>query len=67
VAIITVVGAGMQGTPGVSGRFLGALGDAKVNIIAIAQGSSECSISAVVSGAQVETSIKHIHKMIVKQ
>lgn len=67
VAIITVVGAGMQGTPGVSGRFLGALGEASVNIIAIAQGSSECSISAVINGHDVEDSIKHIHKMIVSQ
>lgn len=65
VAIITVVGAGMQGTPGVSGRFLGALGEAEVNIIAIAQGSSECSISAVVSGAEVAGGIQQIHKMIV--
>ncbi|MFT5196073.1 MAG: aspartokinase/homoserine dehydrogenase 1 [Cellvibrionaceae bacterium] len=67
VAIITVVGAGMQGTPGVSGRFLGALGESRVNIIAIAQGSSECSISAVVRGSEVETGIQYIHKMIVNQ
>lgn len=65
VAIITVVGAGMQGTPGVSGRFLGALGTARVNVIAIAQGASECSISVVVSGSEVAAGIKQVHTLIV--
>ena len=67
VAILTVVGSGMRGVPGVSGRFLGALGDAKINVIAIAQGSSECSISVVVDEAQVDEGIQAIHKMILAQ
>lgn len=67
MAIITVVGAGMQGQPGVSAKVFGALGSAGVNIIAIAQGSSECSISVTVEDAQVAEGIKAIHKMIVAQ
>ncbi|MDQ6828722.1 MAG: aspartate kinase [Gemmatimonadota bacterium] len=46
---IAVVGLGMAGTPGISGRLFGALGDAKINIIAIAQGASELNISFVVN------------------
>ena len=48
VVIVTVVGAGMRHTPGIAGRVFGALGAESINIIAIAQGSSECSISLIV-------------------
>lgn len=63
-AIVTAVGAGMRGTPGIAGRIFTALGNTAVNIIAIAQGSSECSISMVVSGGDMETAVKQIHALI---
>ena len=47
-SIVAVVGDGMSGTPGVAGRFFGTLGRAGINVRAIAQGSSERNISAVV-------------------
>jgi aspartokinase/homoserine dehydrogenase 1 len=65
VAIVTVVGAGMQGTPGIAGRLFSALGDRQVNIIAIAQGSSECSISMVVDNQDTGGAEKAIHSLIV--
>jgi aspartate kinase len=65
VAIVTVVGAGMQGTPGIAGRIFSALGRQHVNVIAIAQGSSECSISIVVDSADVAAAVSHIHQLIV--
>ena len=55
VAIITVVGAGMIHTPGVAGQIFSALGAHGVNVIAIAQGSSEVSISLVVDGTDNDT------------
>lgn len=64
VSIITIVGAGMRGTPGIAGRIFTALGRHQVNIIAIAQGSSECSISLVVEDAQATPALTHIHKLI---
>src|ERR1700686_352401 len=48
IAIVAVVGENMRGTPGVAGRTLSAVGRDNVNIIAIAQGSSESNISFVV-------------------
>lgn len=66
VSIVTVVGAGMRGTPGIARGVFGALGDHGVNIIAIAQGSSECSISVVVDAADTETAVAHIHELIVR-
>jgi len=63
--IITVVGAGMKYTPGLAGRIFTALGNAGVNVIAIAQGSSEVSISLVVDTKQADEAVRAIHNLIV--
>ena len=62
VAIIAVVGSGMRGTPGIAGRLFSALGDAGVNVIALAQGSSESNISMVVARNDLETAVRAIHR-----
>jgi aspartate kinase len=49
VSAVAVVGAGMAGAPGTSGRIFTALGAAGVNVMMISQGSSEANISFVVS------------------
>ena len=67
VVIITVVGAGMRNTPGIAGRIFTALGDKLVNVIAVAQGSSEVSISLVVDAAQAENGVKALHELIEKE
>lgn len=64
VSIVTVVGAGMRHTPGIAGRLFMALGNASVNVVAIAQGSSECSISVVVAEHDTGTAVSQIHRLI---
>lgn len=64
VGIVTVVGEGMKSTPGVAGRVCNALGENNVNIIAIAQGSSEVSISLVVSAVQIKLALQVLHQLI---
>jgi aspartate kinase len=64
VAIVTIVGAGMRHTPGIAGRLFTALGNASVNVVAIAQGSSECSISVVVDQDDMGTAVTQIHRLI---
>jgi aspartate kinase len=64
-AVVTVVGAGMRHTPGIAGRVFGALGQAEVNVVAIAQGSSECSISLVVAAAEADDAVRAVHSLIV--
>ncbi|HXI20872.1 MAG TPA: aspartate kinase, partial [Gemmatimonadales bacterium] len=61
VATIAVVGLGMAGTPGVARRMFSALAEAGINVIAIAQGSSELNISAVVDGEQAAEAQRAIH------
>lgn len=66
VSIITVVGVGMRHTPGVAGQVFTQLGNNKANVLAIAQGSSEVSISMVVAAADTELAVKALHELIVK-
>ena len=60
-SVISVVGDGMRTRCGTSGRFFRALAEANININAIAQGSSERSISAVISQDKVEEAIAVCH------
>jgi aspartate kinase len=65
VVIVTAVGAGMRGTPGVAARIFGALGQGNINVIAIAQGSSECSISLVVAADAAADAVQQIHDEVI--
>ncbi len=62
VAIVVAVGENMKGLPGIAGRAFGALGKRGINIIAIAQGSSEISISFAVKASDVKEAVKAIHE-----
>jgi len=62
VAIVAVVGAGMKGTPGIAAKTFGALGKHGVNVISIAQGSSEYNISFVVDEEDMENAVRYIHQ-----
>ena len=64
VVIVTVVGAGMRHTTGIAGRIFSALGNDRLNVIAIAQGSSECSISLIVDAKDGDEAVRSIHRLI---
>jgi bifunctional aspartokinase / homoserine dehydrogenase 1 len=64
LVIITVVGEGMRNIPGVSGRIFSALGNKGANVIAIAQGSSEVSISLVLDAQDTELAMRALHNLI---
>jgi aspartate kinase len=65
LVIVTVVGAGMMEIPGVAGRVFTALGKAGVNVIAIAQGSSEVSISMIVTADDAGTAVRAVHELTI--
>ncbi len=65
LVIITAVGAGVRDTPGIDARIFGALGGAGINVIAIAQGSSECSVSLVVGSCDATRAVQQIHKEVI--
>ncbi len=60
--IIAVIGENMKGRPGLSGKLFSALGNADVNILAIAQGSTERNISLVVKASSTKDAIQAIHR-----
>src|ERR1700719_1019685 len=62
IAIVAVVGENMRGTPGIAGRTFAAMGRENVNLIAIAQGSSESIISFVVEDQAVKKALIATHK-----
>ena len=61
VGLVAAVGLGMAQTPGVSGRIFGAMGRAAVNVLAIAQGSSELNVSLAVEGRAVDAAVTAMH------
>ena len=61
MAVVAVVGDGMAGTPGIAARVFAALADGSVNVVAIAQGSSERNISLVVTESDVPVAVRQIH------
>ncbi len=61
LAVIAVVGNGMAGTPGIAARVFGALAARGVNVVAIAQGSSELNISFVVASADAAEATRRVH------
>jgi len=61
IAIVTVVGKNMRGS-GTIGRVFAALGRENVNLVAIAQGSSECNISFVVKQQDVKAALHTMHQ-----
>ena len=62
VGLLAVVGEGMRGAPGLAGRLFQAISQQDVNIIAIAQGSSELTISVVVHRDGLERAVRAVHK-----
>lgn len=61
ISVLAVVGDGMAGTPGICARLFNALGRAKVNVRAIAQGSSERNISVAISEGEATRALRAVH------
>lgn len=66
LSIIAVVGENMRHTPGIAGKVFQSLGRQKINIIAIAQGSSELNISLVINRSDLSKALNVIHKNILQ-
>jgi aspartokinase/homoserine dehydrogenase 1 len=61
VSVLAVVGDGMAGTPGISARLFDALGRSRINVRAIAQGSSERNISVAIDGRDAARALRAVH------
>jgi aspartokinase/homoserine dehydrogenase 1 len=61
IAVVAVVGDGMAGAPGVAGRVFTALATRGINVVAIAQGSSERNISFAVAAEDAAEAARSVH------
>ena len=62
LSIIAVIGEGMKSSSGISGKFFHALGRNGINVVAIAQGSSEINISAVIKTEDESKALNAVHE-----
>jgi bifunctional aspartokinase / homoserine dehydrogenase 1 len=60
--VVSVIGENMRGSPGIAGRLFSAMGEAGINILVIAQGSSERNISFVIEEKNHTLALRTIHK-----
>jgi aspartokinase/homoserine dehydrogenase 1 len=63
--VVSVIGENMAGTPGIAGRLFSSLGEAGVNVLVIAQGSSERNISFVIQEKDHVLALRTIHAALV--
>lgn len=61
LAIVSIVGERMRQTPGISARIFSALGSNAINVVAVAQGSSELNVSAVISSEDETKALNALH------
>ncbi|HEY7367526.1 MAG TPA: aspartate kinase [Nitrosopumilaceae archaeon] len=61
VSIIALIGSGMRGTVGVASRVFGAVEKKRVNVVMIAQGSSELNIAFVVKDSECNSVVQALH------
>jgi aspartokinase/homoserine dehydrogenase 1 len=62
IGLLAVVGEGMRGTPGLAGRIFTAISRNNINIVVIAQGSSELTIAIVVDRKDLEQAVRAVHE-----
>ncbi len=65
VEIITIVGAGMREVPGVAARIFTTLAEERINVIVIAQGSSDVSMSLVVNSGDAQRAVQALHRLVI--
>jgi aspartate kinase len=65
VAVVAAVGAGMHGVPGIAARVFSAVAAKGINVMAIAQGSSELSISFVTSAQEGPDAVRALHEAFI--
>jgi aspartate kinase len=61
VAIVAIVGDGMRGTPGVAARLFNSLASENINLLMIAQGSTEVNISVLITEKDAQRAVRAVH------
>jgi len=62
LSVVAIIGEGMKNTSGISGKLFGAFGKNGINVVAIAQGSSELNVSVVINTADLSKALNALHE-----
>ena len=65
ISLVAVIGAGVLHTPGIAGKVFTTLGDNNINILAIAQGSSELNFTAIIERKNCKEAINILYKAFI--
>jgi aspartate kinase len=65
ISLVAVIGAGVLHTPGIAGKVFSTLGDNKINILAIAQGSSELNFTAIIERKNCKKAINILYNAFI--
>ncbi|MFW9989570.1 MAG: aspartate kinase [Candidatus Odinarchaeota archaeon] len=67
ISLVAVIGPGLVDTPGIAGKVFTTLGKNKINILAIAQGSSELSFTAIIDRKDCKKAINILYDAFINQ
>lgn len=67
ISLVAVIGSGLVDTPGIAGKVFTTLGNNKINILAIAQGSSELSFTAIIDRKDCKKAINILYDAFISQ
>jgi bifunctional aspartokinase / homoserine dehydrogenase 1 len=62
LSIVAIIGENMRNTPGISGKLFTAMGKNGINVVAMAQGSSELNLSVVINTNDLSKSLNALHE-----
>jgi aspartate kinase len=65
VAVIAVVGSGMRGAKGIAAKVFSSVSKKNINVIMIAQGSSELNLAFVVNNSDCEKAVRSLHEVFI--
>jgi len=67
ISLVAIIGSGILYTPGIAGKVFTTLGDNNINILAIAQGSSELNFTAIIERKDCEKAINVLYDVFINQ
>jgi len=67
ISLVAVIGAGMLHTPGIAGKVFTNLGNNHINVIAIAQGSSELNITFIIERKDCKKAVNVLYDAFINQ
>ena len=67
ISLVAIIGAGVLHTPGIAGKVFTILGENNINVLAIAQGSSELNFTAIIERKNCKKAINVLYKAFINQ